>query len=422
MRKVAVALLTMIVAVGAGAAPTPKLDAGQRAALGSMERAFAQLVAGEQRAGVVWEVAKDGEVVSRGAIGWQDREARVAMSPTTTFRLYSMSRAVTSVAALRLVERGRLRLDAPLATYLPRFATPTVFEIVPGAAEPQIVSARRPILIRDLLSYRAGFGYAYDYPKSAGLQRDEVIGLDISTAQGIDRLASVPLLNHPGERWHYGFASDVLGRVIEVVTGVTLDRALHALVFEPLGMESTGFVTSPTRLAKAYGPDKNAGTLVDVTERLPKSADYLRASAMHSGGGGLVSTAHDYLIFCEMLRRKGVGPKGRLLTEKTVAAMSTDDLSASQGPLFWHQKDPSPIVIGGGWGLGVGVRAHDVDASGLISRRGEIFWGGLAGTGFFIDPASGLSGVVMTQYLGPDGDEPALLLRRGVYGAFPQRR
>ena len=205
MREVAVALLTMIVAAGVGAAPTPKLDAEQRAALESMERAFAALVAGEQRAGVVWEVAKDGAVVSRGAIGWQDREARVPMSATTTFRLYSMSRAITSVAALRLVERGQLRLDAPLATYLPKFAGPKVFEIVPGAADPQIVPARRPILIRDLLSYRAGFGYAYDYPKSAGLQRDEVIGLDISTAQGIDRLASVPLLNHPGDRWHYGF-------------------------------------------------------------------------------------------------------------------------------------------------------------------------------------------------------------------------
>lgn len=421
MRELGLALATMIVAVSAAATPAATLEPSQRAALKEMERAFAQLVAGEQRAGVVWEVAKDGNVVSRGAVGWQDREARVPMSATTTFRLYSMSRAVTSVAALRLVERGRLSLDAPLADYLPRFAEPKVFETVSGATEPRVVPARRPIVIRDLLTYRAGFGYAYDYPKAAGLQRDEVIGLDISTAQGIDRLASVPLLNHPGERWHYGFASDVLGRVIEVVTGEPLDRALRTLVFEPLGMDSTGFVTTPERLAKAYGPDKNA-TLIDVTERLPKSADYLRPSAMHSGGGGLVSTAHDYLLFCEMLRRQGVGPKGRLLRKESIEQMVTDELSPAQGPLFWHQKDPSPIVLGGGWGLGVGVRARDVDASGLLSRRGEIFWGGLAGTGFFVDPASGLSGVVMTQYLGPDGDEPALMLRRGVYGAFPQRR
>ena len=422
MRELGLALATMIVAVSAAATPAATLEPSQRAALKEMERAFAHLVAGEQRAGVVWEVAKDGNVVSRGAVGWQDREARVPMSATTTFRLYSMSRAVTSVAALRLVERGRLSLDAPLADYLPRFAEPKVFETVSGATEPRVVPARRPIVIRDLLTYRAGFGYAYDYPKAAGLQRDEVIGLDISTAQGIDRLASVPLLNHPGERWHYGFASDVLGRVIEVVTGEPLDRALRKLVFEPLGMDSTGFVTTPERLAKAYGPDKNAATLIDVTERLPKSADYLRPSAMHSGGGGLVSTAHDYLLFCEMLRRQGVGPKGRLLRKESIEQMVTDELSPAQGPLFWHQKDPSPIVLGGGWGLGVGVRARDVDASGLLSRRGEIFWGGLAGTGFFVDPASGLSGVVMTQYLGPDGDEPALMLRRGVYGAFLQRR
>jgi CubicO group peptidase (beta-lactamase class C family) len=138
---------------------------------------------------------------------------------------------------------------------------------------------------------------------------------------------------------------------------------------------------------------------------------------MHSGGGGLVATADDYLKFCEMLRQRGLGPRGRLLQERTVQAMLTNELRSDQGPLFWHQKQPSPLMRGGGWGLGIGVRTADVDEDPLVSHRGEAFWGGLAGTGFLVDPASGTSAVVMSQYYGREGDDVSFILRRGVYGS-----
>jgi CubicO group peptidase (beta-lactamase class C family) len=393
-------------------------DAQQAAPLMEMEQAFARMVNEGRRAGIVWIVAKDGKVVSQGALGWQNIADRIPMSADSRFRLYSMSRAVTSVAALRLVEQGRLDLEAPLERYLPAFANPRVFVATPDDAEPRIEPARRALLVRDLLTYKSGFGYAYDYPASAQLKRDEVIGLGVSTAQGIDHLAGFPLLHQPGTRWHYGFSSDVLGRVIEIVTGERLDRALQRLVFEPVGMKSSGFFTSADHLASAYGFEPGGATLVDMSARLPKSADYLHEGRMHSGGGGLVATAADYLAFCEMLRNAGRARGRVVLTPRTVELMLTNTMAPNEGPLYWYQKSPPAVVEGGGWGLGVGLRIRDVDNGTLTSRRGEIFWGGLAGTGFFIDPQHGVSAVVMTQYVGADIDEPALMLRRFVYAAF----
>ena len=394
-------------------ATMPQARAGT-AAIAAMERSFADLVAREQRAGIVWRIMRDGKIISSGAIGWQDREQRMPMSAATTFRLYSMSRAITSVAGLRLVERGRLSLDEPLAKYLPAFADPRVLADAKSAAA-GTVAAVRPILIRDLFTYTAGFGYAPDYPSDLGLRRDDVIGIGTNIAAGADRLAKFPLLFQPGARWHYGFSSDVLGRVIEVVTGKPLDRALRELVLDPLDMKDTGFRSDEQRLARAYG--LRDGRLVELTDTLPKSADYLREGSMHSGGGGLVATADDYLKFCEMLRQRGLGPRGRLLQERTVQAMLTNELRSDQGPLFWHQKQPSPLMRGGGWGLGIGVRTADVDEDPLVSHRGEAFWGGLAGTGFLVDPASGTSAVVMSQYYGREGDDVSFILRRGVYGS-----
>ena len=386
--------------------------------LTAVEAQFRSMVANKERAGIAWIVAKDGQVISEGTLGWRDLERRLPLDDTSTFRLYSMTRAITTVAALRLVESGQLRLDTPLAKYLPKFASMNVLQS-PNLPPPfSLVEAKRDITIRDLMTYQAGFGYAYDYPTALGVKRDDILGLQTTTKDGIDHLAQFPLLNHPGERWHYGFASDVLGRVIEQVTDESLDKALKRLIFEPLHMSSTGFHSSLNRLAKAYGPDPAMGELIDVTDALPKSADYLQPSRMHSGGGGLVSTTSDYFKFCEMLRRKGMSSNGRLISESTFELMATNSMLAEQGPLFWHRDDGSPLMLEAGWGLGIGVRLRDVNTETLVSRQGELFWGGLAGTGFFIDPTSGITAVVMTQYLGPESDKPAIFLRRAIYDAL----
>lgn len=386
--------------------------------LAAVEAQFRSMVANNERAGIAWIVAKDGQVISEGALGWRDLERRLPLDDNSTFRLYSMTRAITTVAALRLVESGQLQLDTPLAEYLPKFASMKVLRPSNLSSSNSLVQAKRDITILDLMTYQAGFGYAYDYPSFLGVNRDDILGLKTTTEDGIDHLAQFPLLNQPGERWHYGFASDVLGRVIEQVTDESLDKALQRLIFAPLDMSSTGFHSSLNRLVKAYGPDSATGELIDVTDALPKSADYLKPSRMHSGGGGLVSTTDDYFKFCEMLRRKGMSPNGRLINESTVELMATNSMRAEQGPLFWHRDDASPVMLEAGWGLGIGVRLQDIDTESLTSRQGELFWGGLAGTGFFIDPTSGITAVVMTQYLGPESDKPAIFLRRAIYDAL----
>jgi len=390
----------------------PAVDTSHRAAavmpkLAELEERFAALVRRGERAGVVWRVSCEGQLISAGSIGQHADDA--------LFRLYSMTRAITSVAGLRLIEAGRLSLADPLERYLPEFAAPRVLRD-PRGGSLETTAAKRSIRILDLFTYTAGFGYAPDYPQALGLQRDDVLGLPLSTAEGIRHLARFPLLFEPGARWHYGFSSDVLGRVIEVITGESLAQAVRRLVCEPLDMRDTDFHAPSGRLAAAYA--RREGRLVDISAQLPKSSDYERPGRLHSGGGGLVATADDYWKFCEMLRRGGEGPRGRLLATSTVESMLGNRMLPEQGPLFWHQSVRSPAMSGGGWGLGIGVRVAPVDDGVLRSPVGEAFWGGLAGTGFFVHRASGVSAVVMTQYLGSDSDDPVVMMRDIVYRAL----
>ncbi len=390
----------------------PAVDSAHRAVaamprLTELEERLAALVSSGQRAGVVWRVSREGQLLSSGAIGQH--------ADDSVFRLYSMTRAITSVAALRLIEAGQLSLADPLERYLPEFASPRVLRD-PRGDSLETIPAKRSIRILDLFTYTAGFGYAPDYPKALGLQRDDVLGLRLSTAEGIRHLARFPLLFEPGARWHYGFSSDVLGRVIEVVTGESLAQAVRRLVCEPLDMRDTDFHAPAGRLAAAYA--RREGRLLEITAQVPKSSDYERPGRLHSGGGGLVATAEDYWRFCEMLRRGGEGPNGRLLATATVEAMLGNRMLPEQGPLFWHQSVRSPAMTGGGWGLGIGVRVAPVDDGILRSPVGEAFWGGLAGTGFFIHRPSGVSAVVMTQYVGSDSDDPVVMMRDVVYRAL----
>ena len=181
-------------------------------------------------------------------------------------------------------------------------------------------------------------------------------------------------------------------------------------------MTDTAFYSSQDRLARAYAPTPTG--LADVTEKLPRSSRYVEPGVMHSGGGGLVGTAADYLKFCEMLRLEGRYPQGQLIRQETAREMTRNQISSAQGPLFWHEGTVSPVMQGGSWGLGIGIRLESINNETLRSPAGELFWGGLAGTGFFIHPGYEVSAVVMSQYLGAEGDELAVILREGVYQAL----
>lgn len=411
------ALLLPAMSAGAAPAGAPKpLDTPDPAAIARLKADLARFVESGERAGVQWAVSYRGKIISSGARGWRDVAAKSPLTEDTQFRIYSMTRAMTSVLGLRLVEAGKLRMDEPLAKYLPEFRDMQVL-VKQADGRFTTVPAQKPIVIRDLFTYTAGFGYAQDYPAELKVTSDDVVGPAISLEQGIRRLAKLPLLNQPGERWHYGWTGDVLGRVIEVVTGKRLDAYFQEAMLGPLGMTHSSFVTTPDRLSRVYGP-RQGGTLPDVTDRALQLGSWLKPGKMTSGGGGLLSTARDYLRFCEMLMGYGQRDGVRVLGDAMAREMLSSQLTAQQGPVSWYM----PVPFGGSrdpgaWGYGIGLRERGT-TDGAVSVAGEAWWGGFAGTGYFVHPEYQIAAVVMTQHLGPGGDAPTHVLRRGVYSAL----
>ena len=375
-----------------------------------------------QRAGVVSAVARRGTLVHLQAYGWRDRERRLPMENDTLFRIYSMSRAVTTVALLTLYDQGRYTLEDPVAKFVPEFADT---QVLVGQDATQTEPQSNPLTLHHLFTYTAGLGYPFDYPAELGVSFDAVLGVDDRLETGMRNLAGFPLLFQPGGRWYYGFSSDVLGRVAEVVSGQPYDVLLKQRVLDPLQMSDTGFALADgdsDRLAQAYRRDAD-GYLVNATADLPVINSYREGKQMFSGGGGLVGTVMDYLRFGQMLLNGGELDGVRVLKPTTVALMTRNHLRPEQGPLNWYAsargtpEDPWWNLNGYGWGLSVGVRL-DEGPHGVPGGSGEIRWDGLANTTFFVDPEHEIVAVAMTQYLGPDQVELELALRRNLYGGL----
>lgn len=351
-------------------------------------------------------VAERGRTVSQRAVGLVDREAGVAMRTDTLFRLASMTKPVICVAALALMEQGRLSLDAPVTRWLPDF-------------RPALPDGRRPVItIRHLMTHTAGLGYGFLEPETGPYHRAGVSdGLDhsaLTLAENIARIASVPLLFAPGTAWHYSLAIDVLGGVIERVTGQDLPAAVRTLVTGPLGLNTMTFsVPENTPIAIPYGDGGAAGAM-RMTDPFslkfgPGHVVYAPSRAFDpaawpSGGVGMLGTAADYLRFAEAIRTGGAG----ILKPESVAAMTGNAIGdlpvGAAGPGF-------------GWGLGVAVLT-DPTKAGLPLSPGSWNWSGLYGTGFWVDPVRELSVVALTNtaVAGMTGPFP-LALRRAVYSA-----
>ena len=380
------------------------------------------LVDDSRRAGIVSAIASRGKLVHFQAYGSRNLEANLPMEADTLFRLYSMTRAVTAVGLLTLVDDGSLGLADPVAKYLPEFAdTPVIDEI--GAHEIITVPQSTPLSVYHLLTYTGGFGYPLSYPESFGLTMEQVLPVDGTLETGIRRLAEVPLLAQPGARWRYGFSGDVTARISEVVSGKPYDAFLRDRIFEPLGMHDTGFTVPVERerdLAEMYSPGPD-GVLVNATARAPVTNSYEPGSRLFSGGGGLVSTAADYLSFCQMLLEGGRLNGTRILLAETAANMLRNHLTETQGPLMWSAPgrgtadDMWAAHDGYGWGLGISVRL-DGEQQEIPGGCGECRWDGLANTTYFIDPEHDLVAVAMSQYLALDGRELELVLRTNLYG------
>jgi CubicO group peptidase (beta-lactamase class C family) len=353
-------------------------------------------------AGAVTLVMRRGHVAWFKAQGTMDREANKAMRPDAMFRICSMTKPITSTAVMMLYEEGAFLLDDPISKYLPEFKHPKVL-VKPTTGEPYSVPATKEITIRDLLRHTSGLTYNWNTDLGA-MYHDAnvasgVLQYDGTIADSVKRLAALPLLFNPGDRWEYSLSVDVLGRLVEVVSGKPFDEFLRTRIFDPLGMKDTYFYPPDNKLdrlatAYTYYEDKGLNRFPDtpiVEGTMVYSADYPYhgPKKLFSGGAGLVSTAADYARFSQMMLDGGKAGTVRLLSRKSVELMTNDQL----GKISPDQN------FGFGLGFGIdGVRAPLRE----LGSPGEYQWGGFFYTGFVIDPKEQMIVIFMAQ-LHPTG-------------------
>jgi CubicO group peptidase (beta-lactamase class C family) len=353
-----------------------------------MEASLERFVEDGQHSGVVWLVARRGEIVSLGAHGFRDREAGLPMETDTIFRIYSMSKIVTSVAALILFEEGRFDLDDPVSRSLPELESMQV--MVGGTADaPLLTTARSPITVAHLFTHTAGFYYDFSAsPELATLYGRAKLTEDPSLEDFVRRAATLPLMHHPGEAWTYGINTSILGRVVEVVSGQPLEDFLQSRIFGPLRMADTGFSVAPEkrgRLAKLY--EHKEGRLAEAQASFGPWAE--KGAGPELGGAGLFSTIGDYARFAQMLLNGGGLDGQRILGRKTVEFMTTNRLA--------HLPEDHIDNRSQGFGLGVSVMI-DVGQSPAPGSLGRFGWSGAATTDCGIDPQEEIIALVFTQH------------------------
>lgn len=338
--------------------------------------------------GAVALIARHGRVGWFEAFGRLGPDADTPMTRDAIFRIYSMTKPLVSLAVMMLVEEGRLMLDDPLERHLPEFAALTVGR--PDAAAPDGLRRERlprSVTLQDLLRHTSGMTYEFlgDEAVHRAYQQAKLGDPRRTNAELCAVLAGLPLLHAPGERWGYGRSTDVLGRVIEVVSGMPLGEFLRERILAPLGMVDTAFHVEPGqhhRIAEPYPVDPDTGEAVRLL-------DPRRRPALEMGGGGLMSTAADYLRFLQMMLDGGRAGDRRLVSRKTIELMTADHLGgiAADSPL---------LPAGHGFGLGFAVRTQ----AGLAAAPGSVgqyFWGGIAATTFWVDPKEGMAAILLAQ-------------------------
>jgi CubicO group peptidase (beta-lactamase class C family) len=344
-------------------------------------------------AGAVALVARRGKVVHFSALGKQDVENGKAMAHDTIFRIASMTKPIASVALMMLYEEGRFQLRDPVSKWLPEFADMTV--AVPSTdeyiGEPyKTVPANGPITIQQLLTHTAGLPNYY-----RGVTQPDYLKMEAKTQPGdtvgdmLQRMAELPLNFHPGERWDYGRATDVVGRLVEVMSGQTLDEFLRQRIFEPLAMTDTHFYLPAEKLDRftaMYGPD--ADGKIELTEAADADSRFVKEPHVYfSGAGGLMSTARDYFRFHQMMLNGGELDGVRMLSRKTIELMTAN-----------HTGDMGIWLTGPGYGFGLGYAiVTDLGPSATARSVGSYFWSGGYGTLFWVDPKEEVIGILMEQ-------------------------
>ncbi|HVS68441.1 MAG TPA: serine hydrolase domain-containing protein [Mycobacteriales bacterium] len=390
--------------------------------LARIDQHFAKYVDDGRLPGWQITISRHGEVAHLSSYGQADIEAGRAVETDTLWRIYSMTKPITSVAVMMLYERGAFELTDPISRWIPEFAEPRVY-VSGSAAKAVTVPATEPIRVWHLLTHTAGLTYGFHHVdvtdeiyRNAGFEFGVSKGLDLAGA--VAGWASLPLAFNPGTEWLYSVATDVLGRLVEIWSGQTLDDFFATEIFGPLDMTDTGF----------YVPESEHGRLAALYAMAPTLKEKVRHDVFGeafkhppkwlSGGGGLVSTSRDYTHFAQMLLRGGELDGARLLSPRTVRYMSQNhlpggaDLESFGRPLFAETR-----YDGVGFGLGLAVTESPV-AHKVLASPGESYWGGMASTAFWVDPVEDITVVFMTQLM-PSSTYPIRpQLRQLVYQAL----
>src|SRR5215468_10089708 len=374
--------------------------------------------------GAVVLIARNGKVAYFEAFGFQDREKRIAMKSDAIFRIASMTKPITSVALMMLVEEGKIQIDDPLAVYLPEFKDHLkvgVEKTAPETGKPQLAlePPRRAPTIQDLLRHTSGLTYDVfgDTLVKKAYQATNIRNSNQTLAEFTSRLTKLPLAYHPGTTWEYSVSTDVLGRVIEVVSGIPFDEFVSERILKPLKMTSTGFFVLESDAGRLAEPQ-----LDPATGRRPVllgGSEVTRAPSFPSGGGGMVSTAADYARFSQMLLNGGELDGARLLSPHTVALMTTDHLPPGTpiglGGQFGSLKPD--LEDGQGFGLGFAVRVAP-GHNPYPGSVGEFYWVGATGTVFWVDPKERLVVILMIQVPLTQTRHYRSLIRNLVYQAL----
>ena len=405
MRFVVVAV-SILVTQMANAADLPRASTPESVGLSSsrlqrLTETFTADTRDAKIAGAVVLVVRNGKVAYHEAFGFRDRTQQAPMSKDAIFRIASMTKPVTAVAALMLAEQGKLQLIDPASKYLPELKSPKVgTEIVDAAGNRtlQLVPARREITVQDLLRHTSGFTYGPfgDSLVQRAYRAANTMDDQQTNAEMLAKLAGLPLAYQPGTMFEYGMSTDVVGRLVEVLSNKDLEQFFSERISKPLGMTATGFRLDPqqvSRLAEPQPPNGSAPLVVGYNPAKP--------ARWFSGGGGLLSTAMDYARFCQMLLNDGRLDGVRILSRKSVQLMRSNHLPPDVGYGGFTQElgmtAPLP-VLGQGYGLGVGVRLEQ-GRSIVPGSIGDFYWGGATGPYFWIDPQEHLIAIMMLQEL-----------------------
>jgi CubicO group peptidase (beta-lactamase class C family) len=366
-------------------------------------------------------IARDGKLAYFQTVGFQDREKKIPMKSDAIFRIFSMTKPITSVAVMMLAEEGKIDLLAPVSNYLPEFKNVKVGveKIDPATNKPSLAleDSQRQMTVQDLLRHTSGLVYG-PFGNSLVHQiynKSNLFDPNQTLAEFVTKLSKLPLAHQPGSAWEYGMSTDVLGRIVEVVSGMPFDQFVENRITKPLGMRDTAFYLTAAQAPRLAEPQIDRATgkrpAVSTAENLNKEK-----LKWFSGGGGLLSTAPDYARFCQMLLNGGELDGVRLLSSKALAVMTSDQIPPGIPRSGYEDMAPT-LELGQGFGLGFAVRT-DVGHNPLSGSVGQYFWAGAFGTYFWVDPREKLFAILMVQMPFEQSGPYRRAFRELVYGAL----